>query len=200
MTSSDSGFRGVAPSPSTRAPRPESLAILVQRGRAPQHLPGAVTLMPLWCPGRGGRRCPYSKQVSLKGLKCRRCTLNSLRPQWGGNRICFVRGCSRGVSIPVQKAPANFKSLASVAATVPFCTRCSSLVKRDLKCNWRQSASYKMELFLKQTQTPFLVVIRRFGRSHMVDRRASKMLRAARLPYLNALSMDDNIEHRRKYF
>ena len=89
-------------------------------------------------------------------------------------------------------------SLASVAATVPSRTRCSSLVKRDLKCNWRQSASYKMELFLKQTQTPFLVVIRRFGRSHMVDRRASKMLRAARQPYLNAFSLEDNMEHRRK--
>ena len=155
--------------------------------------------MPLYCKGLPTRPCRRHIRVNHVGKLCRHCNLKQCATQWGGHRKCCVKGCDDPCVPGRSREEARYYTLRDVVNTAPFCRECLRTVTMDLNQTHASTARRKMRAFMSRHPGGFLIVIRRFGRSHIVDRRAAAILNGAKCAFLNTLCLEDRPEHREIY-
>ena len=155
--------------------------------------------MPVYCKGLPDRPCRRHIRVNHVGRICRHCHLKQSHSQWGGHRQCCVNGCDRPCVPGRSREKARYRTLRDVVTTGPFCRACLRTVTMDLNQTHASTGRRKMRAFMSRHPGGFLIVIRRFGRSHIVDRRAAAILNGAKCAFLNTLCLADRPEHREIY-
>ena len=155
--------------------------------------------MPLYCKGLPTRPCRRHIRVNHVGKLCRHCNLKECDSQWGGHRKCCVKGCGARCVPGRSREKARYSTLRDVVNTGPFCRACLRTVTMDLNQTHVATGRRKMRAFMSRHPGGFLIVIRRFGRSHIVDRRAAAILNGAKCAFLNTLCLEDRPEHREIY-
>ena len=155
--------------------------------------------MPLYCKGLETQPCRRHIRVSHVGFLCHHCHLKQSSSKWGGHRKCCVQGCDRACAPGRSHEKAKYRSLRDVVTSGPFCRACLRRVTMDLHRTHASTARRKMKAFMSRHPGHFLILIRRFGRSHIVEKRATAILNGARCPFLNTLCLQDRPEHREIY-
>lgn len=97
------------------------------------------------------------------------------------------------------RGPFTLNSLDDVARDIKFCPQHLSVVKADLSQPNLTTAVAKMRNFMTVKGNPFLIVVRRYGRSHIIRKRAGEILFKMSIPYMNTLCLQDNPIHVQVY-
>ena len=148
--------------------------------------------MPVYCEGQRGQGCPHDRRA-IKGSKpprCRTCTPSHLRSHRGGLRFCHVQGCGNGIAQTEAKPVKKLRTAADVANSFHFCSACLNVVKIDARLSLESAAKRKIRAWLA-TDVSFLLVVRRYGRPHIMEKRASSLLKNLGFPFLNAICLED---------